>query len=129
MKLLLPILVAVPVIVIASLLAGPATAESQITEEDLINFFEAVIDQLVHAPLPSGISELVTLAENSDTVAVASLQIHAGNRRKQILIQMCGANQLTAARLARQLKAIDEVISKLTRIMAQRRRDAKTAVE
>lgn len=129
MKPLLPILVAVPVILIASLLAGPATAESQITEEDLINFFEAVINQLVHAPLPAGISELVTLAENSDTVAVASLQIHAGNRRKQILIQMCGANQLTAARLARQLKAIDEVISKLSRIKAQRRRDAKKAEE
>lgn len=106
-----------------SLVAPQGSAQS------VRDVFEQVLQQVVTIPVPDAIAPFVTIAQNADTLAVASLEIYAAQREKRILREMCGANRQREAELKRQWEAIQRMKSTMVRIKRQRAAEERRAKE
>lgn len=105
------------------------SADAEITKQDLINFLDSVLDQIVTAPFPPGISELITMAQNAPTLAVSGLEIYSGFKMRDLDLADCGASAARRRTNALRRQALQKIQSDLCRIKMQRRQDEKKAEE
>ncbi|MBX3388157.1 MAG: hypothetical protein KF691_01735 [Phycisphaeraceae bacterium] len=98
-------------------------------DPSLIDIAISILNEAVHAPVPTVLGPLVTAAENADTIAIAGLETWCGLRDRQILLQLVSAGSSQRRDLERQLKAVQEMKSVLNRIKQKRQAEEKKKKE
>ncbi|MBL8885115.1 MAG: hypothetical protein JNK16_00525 [Phycisphaerales bacterium] len=95
----------------------------------LIDIAISILNEAVHAPIPTVLGPLVTAAENADSIAVAGLETWCGLQDRQLLVQLTSASGQQAQELERKLKAVQELKAALNRIKAKRQEEEKKKKE
>ena len=109
--------------------AGLTFASVSARATSLIDIAISVLNEAVHAPIPTVLGPLVTAAENADSIAVAGLETWCGLQDRQILVQLTSASGQQAQELERKLKAVQELKAALNRIKAKRQAEEKKKEE
>ncbi|MBX3388156.1 MAG: hypothetical protein KF691_01730 [Phycisphaeraceae bacterium] len=85
---------------------------SRASANDLVDLAKEILNQVIHAPVPATIAPVVTLAENSDTVAISGLIIWCALRERELLAENIDASPSRKREIKRQLKAIQQIKGK-----------------
>lgn len=95
----------------------------------LVDLAKEILNQVIHAPVPATIAPIVTLAENSDTVAISGLIIWCALRERELLAENIDASPSRKREIKRQLKAIQQIKGKAAAVQTTILAKAKKARE